>query len=61
MMNAIFAPEIAKGWLIVYMDDILIATQDDIKFHKECIHHTLEKLQLHDLYLKPEKCAFEQQ
>ena len=25
MMNAIFAPEIAKGWLIIYMDDILIA------------------------------------
>ena len=26
MMNMIFAPEIAEGWLIVYMDDILIAT-----------------------------------
>ena len=60
MMNAIFTPEIAKGWLIVYMDDILIATQDDIQFHEECIHCVLEKLCLHDLYLKPEKCAFEQ-
>ena len=57
-MNVIFAPEIAEGWLIVYMDDILIATQDDLKFHEECIHHILEKLWLHDLYLKPEKCAF---
>ena len=61
MMNAIFAPEIAKGWLIVYMDDILIAAQDDPKFHEECVHHILEKLCLHDLYLKPEKCVFEQQ
>ena len=60
MMNMIFAPEIAKGWLIVYMDNILIATQDDLKFHEECIHCVLEKLCLHDLYLKPEKCAFEQ-
>ena len=60
MMNAIFTPEIAEGWLIVYMDDILIATQDDPKFHKECIHCILEKLCLHDLYLKPEKCVFKQ-
>ena len=58
-MNAIFAPEIAEGWLIVYMDDILIATWDNPKFHEECVHHILEKLCLHDLYLKPEKCAFE--
>src|SRR5580692_5741910 len=60
MMNAIFAPEIAEGWLIVYMDDILIATKDDAKFHEECVHRVLERLHLHDLYLKPEKCAFEQ-
>ena len=58
MMNAIFTPEIAKGWLIVYMDDILIATQDDIKFQEECVHCVLEKLHLHDLYLKLEKCTF---
>ena len=61
MMNAIFTPEIAEGWLIVYMDDILIATRDDLKFHEECVHCILEKLCLHDLYLKPEKCAFKQQ
>ena len=60
MMNAISTPEIAEGWLIVYMDDILITTRDDPKFHEECIHHVLEKLCLHDLYLKPERCAFEQ-
>ena len=58
MMNVIFAQEIAEGWLIIYMDDILIATKDNLKFHKKCIHRVLEKLHLHDLYLKPEKCAF---
>ena len=61
MVNAIFAQEIAEGWLIVYMDDILIAIRDDPKFHEECIHCILEKLPLHDLYLKPEKCTFEKQ
>ena len=61
MMNAIFAKEIAKGWLIVYMDDILIATKDNLQFHEKCIHRMLEKLKKHDLYLKPEKCTFKQQ
>ena len=61
MMNAIFAKEIAEGWLIVYMDDILVATKDDVQFHKQCIHRMLKKLWEHDLYLKPEKCSSEQQ
>ena len=60
MMNVIFAEEIAEGQLIVYMDDILIATKDNIQFHEKCIHRMLEKLKKHDLYLKPEKCAFKQ-
>jgi hypothetical protein len=60
MMNAIFAKEIAKGWLIIYMDDLLIATKDDPQFHKQCVHKILEKLKEHNLYLKPEKCIFEQ-
>ena len=60
MMNTIFAEELAEGWLIIYMDDILIATKDNIQFHEKCIHRMLEKLKKHDLYLKPEKCAFEQ-
>ena len=58
--ECIFTPEIAKGWLIVYMDNIFIATRDDPKFHEECVHHVLEKLHLHDLYLKLEKCVFKQ-
>ena len=60
MMNTIFTEEIAEGWLIVYMDDILVATKDDIQFHKKCVHRMPEKLKKHDLYLKPEKCTFKQ-
>ena len=46
--------------MIVYMDNILVATTDDIQFHKKCIYRMLEKLRKHNLYLKPEKCAFKQ-
>ena len=50
MMNAIFAEEIAEGWLIIYMDNILISTKDDIQFHEKCVPRMLEKLKKHDLY-----------
>ena len=38
MMNAIFAEEIAEGWLIMYMDNILVATKDNQEFHDKCVH-----------------------
>src|SRR5882757_911641 len=60
MMNAIFEDEIQEGWLTVYMDDMLIATPDNPVFHKKCVHKILDKLEKHDLYLKPEKCMFAQ-
>ena len=60
MMNAIFKEELREGWLVIYMDDMLIATHDNLPFHRLCVHHILKKLHLHDLYLKPEKCQFEQ-
>ena len=66
MMNEIFRMEVAQGWLLVYMDDIAIHTkplnreteQQHEQWHKQLIHQTLEKLEKHDLYLKPEKCKF---
>ena len=61
MMNAIFTKEIAEGWLIIYMNDILVTTKDDIQFYEKGIHRMLEKLRKHNLYLKLEKCTFEQQ
>jgi hypothetical protein len=40
MMNHIFQKEIQEGWLVVYMDDLLIATKDDPSFHKECVQQS---------------------
>ena len=67
MMNTIFRKEVAKGWLSVYMDDIAIHSkkrpmeteEQHRQRHKLYVHHVLDKLEKHDLYLKPEKCAFE--
>jgi RNase H-like domain found in reverse transcriptase/Reverse transcriptase (RNA-dependent DNA polymerase) len=68
MMNTIFRPEVAQGWLSVYMDDMAIHTkpctnetkEQHLQWHQEHVHHILDKLERHNLYLKPEKCDFEQ-
>jgi Reverse transcriptase (RNA-dependent DNA polymerase) len=60
MMDEIFQEETAQGWLRIYMDDTLIATEDDPADHKRKVNHFLAKLAEHDLYLKPEKCKFYQ-
>ena len=67
MMNTIFQKEVGKGWLSVYMDNIAIHTarhphktkEQHTTHHREYIHQMLDKLEEHDLYLKPEKCQFE--
>jgi hypothetical protein len=58
MMDGIFAEEIAQGWLVVYMDDILIAS-DSKEDLREKTRLVLEKLKKSDLFIKPEKCEFE--
>ncbi len=68
MMNTIFRTEVAQGWLSVYMDNIAVHTkhegqeteQQHIHCHQQYVHHMLNKLEQNDLYLKPEKCNFEQ-
>ena len=61
MMNEIFMEELREGWLTVYMDDMLIHTNDSLETHRTAVHRVLDKLAKHDLFLKPEKCLFEQQ
>ena len=61
MMNEIFQEELREGWVSIYMDDILIHTDSDRPRHRKCVHRILDKLKKHDLYLKPEKCLFEQE
>ena len=60
LMNSVFADLIAKGQVTVYMDDILIYSQD-IKAHCLVVQEVLKRLKHYDLYLKPEKCKFKQQ
>ena len=61
MMNALFEEELWEGWLTIYMDDILIHTNDSLEDHRTKVHLILDKLAKHDLYLKPEKCLFEKE
>jgi hypothetical protein len=58
-MNTEFTDLTATGHVIIYMDDILIATEDDITKHCKLVHQVLERLIKLDLYLKPSKCIFE--
>jgi hypothetical protein len=45
--------------IIIYMDDILIATTAKLRDHREAVHTILDRLEELDLYLKPEKCVWE--
>jgi hypothetical protein len=45
--------------IIIYMDDILIATTAKLQDHREAVHAILDRLEELDLYLKPEKCVWE--
>jgi Reverse transcriptase (RNA-dependent DNA polymerase) len=68
MMNSIFADNIAEKWLMVYMDDMAIHTQhrpeeseeQHIQRHWSYVKRILVKLTKHNLFLKLEKCSFEQ-
>ena len=60
MMDDIFQEEDAQGWLHIYMDDMIIATEDNKVLHELHVNHILDKLEKFDLFLKPEKCKFHQ-
>ena len=57
MMNDYFADYIAQGWILIYLDDILILSKDP-KEHIERTIMTLQRIKDKDLFLKPEKCVF---
>ena len=64
MMNHIFRP-LKDKWakkgvkIIVYMDDILIATSTSLQDHRDTTHDVLDLLQEHNLFLKKKKCRWE--
>ena len=41
------------------MDDVLIATPDDLSIHCPIVHEVLDILEKESLFLHPEKCVFE--
>lgn len=55
-MNYIFADYIAKGWLIIYMDDLMVhSTNEEYWAHVKLM---LQQLQEYKLGVKLEKCMF---
>jgi hypothetical protein len=62
VMNRIFRRLLDKYplELFVYIDDILIATGNDLQRHRQIVHEVLDVLEEEDFYLKLSKCAFEQ-
>jgi transposase InsO family protein len=58
-MNDIFTDLIDAGHLVVYLDDILLFHHALADLHA-LTHEVLCRLTQYDLYLKPEKCSFDQ-
>ena len=48
------------GKLFVYMDDILIATNNDLKLHREIVDAILDLFEQESYFLRPLKCTWEQ-
>ena len=56
-MNDSFRDMIAEGWLVIYMDDLLIYSPDTT-LHEEHTKCVLQCMTEPDLHLKLEKCKF---
>ena len=58
MMDEIFKEEVDEGWLGIYMDDMIIHSEDE-ETHRVRTRRVLQKLRDHDLYLNLGKCYFD--
>src|SRR6202453_4591050 len=59
MMNAILKDLIDQGHVVVYMDNILMFSKD-LEQHRRIVNEVVRRLKENDLFLKPQKCFFEQ-
>lgn len=59
MMNDLFRELITEGVVIIYLDDILIYTKTREE-HRRVLKRVLEILQRNKLFLRADKCDFEQ-
>jgi hypothetical protein len=57
LMDHLFGDFITKGWLIIYMNDLLIHSAGNAE-PQERTEKVLQRLQDNHLYLKLEKCTF---
>jgi hypothetical protein len=57
LMDHLFGDFIVEGWLIIYMDGLLIHSAGDAE-HQEQTEKVLQRLQDNHLYLKLKKCTF---
>jgi len=60
MMNHLLKDLINEGKVAMYLNDILIFTEDLLE-HCEIVKRVLQILQENKLYLKPQKCEFKKE
>ena len=57
MMNGIFKDMINERWIMIYMDNILIASETPV-LDEEQTRRVLQRLRENNLYFKIKKCRF---
>ena len=57
MMDEIFIKELQEGWLVIYMDDMLLFSKDKQELETNTLQ-VLKKLRENDLFLNLDKCMF---
>ena len=56
-MDDLFRDSIMEGWLVIYMDNLLIHSLDQVT-HDKHTQKVLQYFQEQKMYLKLEKCTF---
>src|SRR5262245_30650758 len=60
LMDMSFADLVLLLWLVIYMDDTTIHTKGSIEHHRSCVLKFLQRCRELNLFLRIDKCEFEQ-